>query len=46
MIDNAEHADIVEGVPVVLGDPELAGRLVVVIEGADVIAMENGCSNV
>ncbi len=29
MVDNAEHADVVEGVPIVLGDPELAGRLVV-----------------
>src|ERR1700730_1940998 len=29
MVDNAEHADVVEGVPIVFGDPELAGRLVV-----------------
>jgi hypothetical protein len=29
VVDDAEHADVVKGIPVVLGDPELAGRLVV-----------------
>ena len=29
VVDDAQHADVVEGVPVVLGDAELAGGLVV-----------------
>jgi hypothetical protein len=29
VVDNAEHAEVVEGIPVVLGDPELADRLIV-----------------
>src|SRR3984885_5650987 len=29
MVNNSEHADVVEGIPVVLGDAELASRLVV-----------------